>query len=680
MAVNLLNRIRELFKAPEQMQKIKEQIPFVHLFGFEKTYGAPHPQDYKRMVENYKSWAYACAWKNATSVAKADLCLYKRIRKADQDEELKKIYDHPFLKLIKQINPFSNKFEMMTITDIFLELTGNAYWWVVKDNLGIPQMIWNIPSHWTKVVPSKDQFISGYVVQVPGQGKFLPFDENEVIHFKFPSPFNMFYGTGPMFAGGESMDLHTKMHEWGINYFDNNANPGGILTTEQSISGDSFQRLKDQWNERHRGTKNAGRMAILDQGLKYEQTGSTVRDARLDNLSSENRDEILAMFGVPASKLGLESHDNRATAEASDYTYQSETIYPRLKLIEEKLNEKLIPMYLDGRDDLVCKFENGIPEDKEFRLKEKQVNISSGITTIDEERAEEGLEPFNLPETTKPLISFGLVPAGTPKEEPQVYDEEKSMTKASRHDAKWEVFANVSAPQERLLTEVMRRFFEDQKSEVMRNINKLRDFEPLKKDIWGYIMFNINQSNQKLSKMITPNIRNAFMSGLTLGMKDTNHPIDFNLFEPNIVRATESRARYVSELINKNTADLLKTELEEALTNGETLSEITKRIEKIYNFNDGFRSKRIAQTEVIGSINEGQLKSYTEAGIKKKVWITARDEKVRESHQIDGQVKEITESFISGDGGHLQYPGDRSQGASAGDTINCRCTVDPVFK
>src|SRR5689334_8368903 len=105
MALDFLNRIKDFFKyQPVDTTRIKDPVPFVHTFGYEKSYGKPHPQDFERFIAGYKSWAYACAWKNATSVAKCKLCLYKKSINEEGDEELDKIGQHPFLDVINSVN------------------------------------------------------------------------------------------------------------------------------------------------------------------------------------------------------------------------------------------------------------------------------------------------------------------------------------------------------------------------------------------------------------------------------------------------------------------------------------------------------------------------------------------------------------------------------------------------
>ena len=686
MVMTFAERIRQAFKKEKPSTAPKEQLPFIHLFGTERSYGAMEPQNFDKQVQAYSSWAYACAWKNATSVAKVKLCLYKRNKQQVGEEKLEKIYTHPIIDLLSQVNPFSNAFELRTYTQLFLEITGNAYWWVPRDAFGKPYMIWNIPANWIRIVPSKTKFIEGYIMTVPGKGEKVPFDEREIIQFKFPSPLNLYYGSGPLIAAAYSLDLNKQIKDWALNYFMNNASPSGVLQSKHSMNEDEYSRLRDAWNKKHRGTSNAGKIAILEGGLEYIQVGSNIRDARFELVTREMRDEILAIFGVPASKLGLVEDVNRANADANDYTYQKETIFPRLILIEEKLNEKMLPMYLDGQDDLLLRFENPVPDDNEFRLKERQINIQTGLTTIDEEREKEGLEPFNLPETSNPLIPFNLVPAGSPKPELDQYgaaEEEKDDKKKSaetKQDKVWRIFAQMTYSQEKSYAQSVARFFEQEHKEVMKNINKFKGLRATNEGIYENILI-ILTANQALFKNLSKNyIRQAITNGLILGGEETGNTVDFELYDINVLRLMQSRSEFVASVVKNGTAGMLEEALKEGFAQGESIEKIAGRVDKVYDFSEKFRSKRIAQTEIIGATNEGKIAAYEYAKVEFKEWVTARDERVRESHLIDGQTVARTQPFKTNLGSHLGYPGDRTSGAPAEDIINCRCTMVAAFK
>ena len=666
------------------------RVPWVKTTGVDKTYGRTSNFDFEKMVTNYKSWPYACANRNAYSVAKMSLDLYHKTRAADGTEENVQIYDHIFLDLLNNVNPFFNKFELWSLTVIFLELTGNAYWWMPKNGLGVPECIWVMPTPWTKIVPDENKFIKGYVVTPPSSGKGIPFEEDEVVHFKYPSPFSLYYGASPLMAAAYSADLNTHSKQWGISYFMNNAQPSGVLQTKNTLTPDAYRRLQDNWNRKHRGSSKAGKIAILEQELQYMKIGSDMGDMAFPELSRMNRDEILAIMGVPASKLGLVEDVNRANAEANDYTYQKETIVPKQKLIEEKINEKVMPIYDTG---LYVEFESPVPEDKEFRLRERTEGIRSGYSSIDDERLIDDKEPYELPETQTPLIPFSVTPAGTieatdpnpapvPEPEPASTDSgDKAITKGKKmsREAKWNVFSAMMKPLEKIFAKTMETYFREQHSIVMQNINRFKSMGKAanEQNLEDDIMFNMNEQNAKLVGKGKPVITQAFSSGAELAAAEMG--ISFDLIEPAIVRAVDPRIDFFAKSVNETTLKLIKKNVTAGLELGETIDEIAARLDKIYDFRIKHSSKLTSQTEVIGASNEGQLYSYKEAGVEEKEWLTAMDEKVRSSHRGIKNVK-IDEAFITGNGNRLLYPGDRSSGASASDVINCRCTVIGVFK
>lgn len=93
-----------------------------------------------------------------------------------------------------------------------------------------------------------------------------------------------------------------------------------------------------------------------------------------------------------------------------------------------------------------------------------------------------------------------------------------------------------------------------------------------------------------------------------------------------------------------------------------------------------YRQRTIARVETTKAVNAGIHDTYAQAieqGIISNVlrtWITARDERVRDSHwSIDGEVRGFSETWRTSAGNELRYPGDPN--APASEVINCRCTL-----
>ena len=93
-------------------------------------------------------------------------------------------------------------------------------------------------------------------------------------------------------------------------------------------------------------------------------------------------------------------------------------------------------------------------------------------------------------------------------------------------------------------------------------------------------------------------------------------------------------------------------------------------------------SKYVEQAEIISDTAESDDNEYDitelQAGAE-KLWITAGDEKVRESHQaVDATLIPADSLFTTGAGSLMRYCGDMSLGAPLSDVINCRC--ETIFR
>ncbi len=393
-----------------------------------------HQEDYHKLVNAYKSWIYICANKNATAVAESPLRLYvskpskeskvltkshkidkttiKRLtRKAGitnyitKAAEVEEIEEHPFLDMLKNVNPLINRFDLWELTQIWLELTGNAFWYVYKDNLGVPAQVWPLPPQFVRIVISPDKIVAGYVFQRTVQK--IPFDETEIIHFKFGSPQGTLYGTGPLTA-----IMDTNIADQNIRIFEstlmkNQGRPEGILETMATVPEETFKRLKEQWRNNYGGANKVGKTLILENGLTYKPLTFTPREMNYVVGRKMNREEIAAAFGIPMSKLTTEAV-NLANAYVGEHQYMQDTIEPRLRRIEEKLNEKLMPMY---DENLFIAYDEVIPADKEYTLRERQANLGSFVTTINEERENLGMDAVEWGDV--PLAQTGIGPLGS---------------------------------------------------------------------------------------------------------------------------------------------------------------------------------------------------------------------------------------------------------------------------
>ena len=70
-----------------------------------------------------------------------------------KDVEIEEVLEHPFLEMMKAINPLQNQADMWMLTETFMGITGNCYWWMRPNNLGIPYQLWILETQRTVPVP-----------------------------------------------------------------------------------------------------------------------------------------------------------------------------------------------------------------------------------------------------------------------------------------------------------------------------------------------------------------------------------------------------------------------------------------------------------------------------------------------------------------------------------------------
>jgi HK97 family phage portal protein len=385
------------------------------------------PLDFNEMAAQYKSHMYSCTTILGQAAADVPLKLYYKEIKSQKEVEWVEIEDHPFLDTWRNINSFMNNHEFVEMLITYLCLTGNAYIYVVDNVLEVPGEFYLLPSQRMKIIPGNILGeIKGYIYTVGG-GKQIPLEESEIVQVKLPNPMDLFYGRSLVSAAALAIDHLNMMGEYESGMFDNAARPDIGIEVEGELNEESFQRLKQQVRNEFQGTKNTGKFLILEDIKDVKPLGSNMpmRDYAFLKGRSEVKDEIYNIWKVPIS-FGTQEDASRAHWMDDRVRLAEYGVKPHLVRIQEKINEKIMPRYLDG-EKLSVEFDISsiIPQDREFRLRERGENIFSGYSTVDEERAKDGEGPRPDGKGDVVYIPFTMVPAGSEKVEES---EEKALT------------------------------------------------------------------------------------------------------------------------------------------------------------------------------------------------------------------------------------------------------------
>uniref|UniRef100_A0A6M3KTG5 Putative portal protein n=2 Tax=viral metagenome TaxID=1070528 RepID=A0A6M3KTG5_9ZZZZ len=432
------------------------------------------------MLGLYQSvgWLHAVVFRIALGCSEVEWTLFD----ASNQDKPKQIYKHPILKLLKQVNPFQTSNEFIALDTIYNELIGESFWALNFNALGEPaEIILPYPNKMSVVPAANFPFVKGYVYGTGADS--VPFDVNEIIHFKYPNPLNQYRGLAPAKAIGINLDAEQNADKWVNQFFYNSARPDGVIQFDYNLSDEQFEKLKKQWSEKYKGVSKAHQVALLEGGGKYLQIQNTIKDMDFANLKQKNRDVILGVFGMPQSVMGISENVNKANAEAGDYTFARWIVKPRLDWKKAKIQEQLIPKFRRS-ENLQIGFCEVVPETAEQKVAQAESGMRAGYLTVNEARKTQGLDP--IPNGDVLLVPLNLIPTpinGKPETPEETPEEENPLAfKSLTPDQKrihWEAYAKKTERQEEMFNKVFENVFNDQKEKVVAEIERTGELPPL---------------------------------------------------------------------------------------------------------------------------------------------------------------------------------------------------------
>lgn len=276
------------------------------------------------------------------------------------------VIDHPALKLLNKPNQYMTRQEFIERTQQHIDLTGEAWWQVASsDVVDMPLELWPMRPDRVSIEVDPNEFLTGYVYTTP-DGQKIYLKREEVISLITPDPMNAYRGVSPVQSILTDLDSSRYAAEFNRNFFINGANPGGVVEFPDHVPDSDYNDFITRWQEQHKGTSNAHRVAVLESGAKWIPQTVNMRDMQFAELREVSSTQILQAFGFPKFKLGEVTDVNRATATASEISYARSLIIPRLERIKQALNNDLLPLFGTAGMGVEFDYDSPEPEDEEL--------------------------------------------------------------------------------------------------------------------------------------------------------------------------------------------------------------------------------------------------------------------------------------------------------------------------
>lgn len=367
--------------------------------------------------------AYACVRLVAKSLAKIPLCLYQ----GDDELEGDAMRAHPLWQLLHKPNPWQAGAAFFEGVAAYYQLNGNAPMeGVVGDfnpapmGLGRPpdQLFCQRPDR-MKIVASPYGTPMGYVYQVSNQ-KPKTWDadpltgESSIMWWKTFHPTNDWYGYAPLEAGMYAVDQNNEASAHNKALLQNSGTPSGALVYSPKgnenavLTEQQFNRLKEQRDDHIAGSRNAGKIMVLDGGFQWVAMGMSPKE--MDWLEGKNvtGKEICQATGVPPFIFGFADTTFNNYGEARQALYES-TVLPMLDDLLDFLNLRLTPCY--NEPDLRIGYDEADISALEPKRTAKWMAIAqSNWLTTNEKRVATNYDELDMEEADAVLIPSTLTP------------------------------------------------------------------------------------------------------------------------------------------------------------------------------------------------------------------------------------------------------------------------------
>lgn len=159
-----------------------------------------------------------------------------------------------------------------------------------------------------------------------------------IMHDRINAFFHPLIGLSPLYAAAMQILMGASALEQQQSFYENGATPGGVLIFPGNLTEETAEKIQKIWNTGYQGA-NAGKTAVLGDGVKYERLGIAAEDNQLFEMLQYGAERIAALFHVPAYKVGLAAIPSNNNIEAVNQMYFTDCLQARVTAIQNVLNE-----------------------------------------------------------------------------------------------------------------------------------------------------------------------------------------------------------------------------------------------------------------------------------------------------------------------------------------------------
>ena len=367
---------------------------------------------------------YSCVRILAEAIAGLPLHLYKYTEGGGKEKAI----DHPlYLLLHDEPNPEMSSFVFRETLMTHLLLWGNAYAQIIRNGKG--EVVALYPLMPNKMTVDRDE--KGHLYysynrsedEAPTmKGSTVILRPEDVLHVPGLG-FDGLVGYSPIAMAKNAIGLAIATEEYGAKWFANGAAPSGVLEHPGTIKDPS--RVREAWQSQFGGSANSGKIAVLEEGMKYTPITISPEQAQFLETRKFQINEIARIFRVPPHMVGDLEKSSFSNIEQQSLEFVKYTLDPWVVRWEQSIMRRLLSP--EEKRSYYVKFnlEGLLRGDYQSRMNGYAIGRQNGwmsandireLENLDRIPAEEGGDLYLINGNMLPLKDAGAF-ASTPNDE-----------------------------------------------------------------------------------------------------------------------------------------------------------------------------------------------------------------------------------------------------------------------
>jgi len=527
----------------------------------------------------------------------------------------------------------------------FREVAGQSFSGIERDASG-PVAEWPLyPQHVT-VQPDEQSLIGGYWFG-RGSEDVRKFEREDIIHLQHsPSPVNPYNGIGPLAFVVAEADLIAANLTHDQEFVSRGMRPDYVVTVDEKTSPTQIEEIRLTLRKLLGGLRGSTEPLILRNGSTVTAPQFSARELQDLEKRQELRQVLRTAFGIPESMEALNDANLASSEQGYGVQYLDLTVRPRVNRDADQQSEMLLPMF--GLDPSIYRFmyDDPVPQNEERRTTLAAQRVSAGLTSINEERMEMGLEPVDggdalrisgqsletldrAPEPAPAMGSgFGSIPISGFLAAPEpdgkgvvevggVVSERKGSEigvterKDAQTDDPWGSpccdHEGEKAADGPFRSDKIQKLEKELVGTIRDNLTDIQGRavagEPVGKD-------DVDQ----IARLLRETLKGFAEVGLELAAEEAGGA--FDIVPERALAFLDAYSLRLAGDIVETTLERTRASLATGLEEGESIDDIAKRLD---DFTEA-RAETIARTEVQTAVQGGKLAGFEDIGITGKIW------------------------------------------------------------